>query len=60
MLNFLLFLFWIQNVSTFYVPGVAPNEFKLGQEIFPRVCVFLERSFISKLYDSERNFYSIF
>lgn len=46
MLKVLLFLFGIQNVSTFYVPGVAPNEFKLGEEIYPRVCA----SFHSKDY----------
>ena len=46
MLKILIFLFWIQNVSTFYVPGVAPNEFHLGEEIFPRVCcvIFIRKN----------------
>lgn len=32
---FLLFL-WLHKVQAFYVPGVAPHEFALGDEIYPK------------------------
>eukprot|EP00111_Clytia_hemisphaerica_P000381 TCONS_00001054-protein len=36
MLRILTFFLCLQNVASFYVPGVAPHEFAEGEEIYPK------------------------
>ena len=47
----LVLLVYLNNVSCFYVPGVAPVEFQIGQEVEIKVCGLPRKKYFLSFYE---------